>query len=102
MVGAKYDTTKGGYVVHLDKRQLEGAPAYDVDTDPAWGDRAYETKIYDYYGVGLIGCFDPSGVVAFSELHFGEALFLTYGRKVVGHEEAADRIFLAIRGRLPA
>ena len=48
----KYDTNLGGYVVHLDKRQLEGAPAYDVGDEPAWGDRAYESKIHDYYGVG--------------------------------------------------
>jgi hypothetical protein len=31
---------------------LEGAPAYDVGDEPAWGDRAYESKIHDYYGVG--------------------------------------------------
>jgi hypothetical protein len=31
---------------------LEGAPAYDVGTEPAWGDRSYESKIHDYYGVG--------------------------------------------------
>jgi PRC-barrel domain len=48
----KYDTGKGGYVVNLDKRQLEGAPAYNVDEEPNWGDRTYETKIDDYYGVG--------------------------------------------------
>jgi hypothetical protein len=48
----KYDTNLGGYVVNLDKRQLEGAPAYDVGTEPAWGDRSYESKIHDYYGVG--------------------------------------------------
>jgi hypothetical protein len=48
----KYNTNLGGYVVHLDKRQLEGGPAYDVDEEPAWGDRAYESKIHDYYGVG--------------------------------------------------
>ena len=48
----KYDTGAGGYVVNLDKQQLEGAPAYEEDTSPAWGDRAYETKIHDYYGVG--------------------------------------------------
>jgi hypothetical protein len=48
----KYDTGKGGYVVHLDKNRLEGAPAYDVDQEPAWGDRDYETRIHDYYGVG--------------------------------------------------
>jgi hypothetical protein len=48
----KYDTSKGGYVVNLDKTQLEGAPAYDVGTDPACGDREFETRIHDYYGVG--------------------------------------------------
>jgi hypothetical protein len=48
----KYDTNLGGYVVSLDKRQLERAPAYDVGEEPAWGDRAYESKIHDYYGVG--------------------------------------------------
>jgi hypothetical protein len=30
----------------------DGAPAYDVGTEPAWGDRVYESKIHDYYGVG--------------------------------------------------
>ena len=48
----KYDTSLGGYVVDLDKQQLEGAPAYDVDAKPARGDRAYESEIHDYYGVG--------------------------------------------------
>jgi hypothetical protein len=48
----KYDTNLGGYVVNLDKPRLEGAPAYDVGTEPAWGDRSYEGKIHDYYGVG--------------------------------------------------
>ena len=48
----KYDTRLGGYVVHLDKSRLERAPAYDVGTEPAWGDREYETRIHDYYGVG--------------------------------------------------
>jgi hypothetical protein len=47
-----YDPDKGGYVVNLDKRQLEGAPAYDVDKEPDWNDRSYEDKIHDYYGVG--------------------------------------------------
>jgi hypothetical protein len=47
-----HDTNLGGDVVNLDKRQLEGAPAYDVGTEPTWGDRSYESKIHDYYGVG--------------------------------------------------
>jgi hypothetical protein len=32
-------------VVNLDKRQMEGGPAYDLADEPAWGDRAYESKI---------------------------------------------------------
>lgn len=48
----KYDTNMGGYVVNLDKQQLEGAPAYDAGAEPDWRDRTYENKIHDYYGVG--------------------------------------------------
>jgi sporulation protein YlmC with PRC-barrel domain len=48
----KYDTNLGGYVVNLDKQKLEGGPAYPEDEEPTWGDRAYESKIHDYYGVG--------------------------------------------------
>jgi hypothetical protein len=48
----QYDTSKGGYVVNLDKTQLEGAPSYEVGAEPAWGDPEYETGIHDYYGVG--------------------------------------------------
>jgi hypothetical protein len=50
----KYDTNLGGYVVNLDKRQLQDAPAYEVGDEPAWCDRAYESKIHDYYGVGAL------------------------------------------------
>jgi len=45
----KYDTGKGGYVVNLDKQQLEGAPSYDTDVEPEWGQN-YDDKIYGYYG----------------------------------------------------
>lgn len=47
----KYDTGLGGYVVHLSREQLEGAPAYDDSDEPAWGDRTYEKGIHDYYGL---------------------------------------------------
>jgi hypothetical protein len=43
---------RSGLLANLNKRQLEGAPAYDVGDEPAWGIRAYESKIHDYYGVG--------------------------------------------------
>lgn len=45
----KYDTAKGGYVVNLDKQQLEGAPAFDTDAEPNW-DQGYNDKVYSYYG----------------------------------------------------
>ena len=44
-----YDRNKGGFVVDLDKRQLEGAPYYkesDFDWTPDWG-----RKVDRYYGV---------------------------------------------------
>ena len=46
----KYDTRQGGYVVGLTKEQLEKAPTFSQDETPAWGDRAYESRIHDYYG----------------------------------------------------
>ena len=46
----KYEPAQGGYVVNLSKTQLEGAPAYDAGADPGWGNKAYEEKIYNYYG----------------------------------------------------
>ena len=45
----KYDTEQGGYVVGLTKQQLEGAPTYAAHERPAWEDRAYETRLHDYY-----------------------------------------------------
>jgi hypothetical protein len=43
-------TRQGGYVVGLTRKQLEGAPTYARTETPAWGDRAYEKSIHDYYG----------------------------------------------------
>lgn len=45
-----YDTDKGGYVVDLDKQQLENAPRYAKGDEPAY-DRDYGRSVYDYYGV---------------------------------------------------
>ncbi|SNB74296.1 PRC-barrel domain-containing protein [Arboricoccus pini] len=45
-----YDQRLGGYVVNLDKDRLEGAPAYDDDTEANWADPAYGRGIDDYYG----------------------------------------------------
>lgn len=45
----KYDTNLGGYVVNVGRDELEKAPVYPKSE---WGDRAVETKLHDYYGVG--------------------------------------------------
>jgi sporulation protein YlmC with PRC-barrel domain len=44
----KYDTTKDGYVVPLQKSQIESAPKHDKDSWPY--DEESGRKVYDYYG----------------------------------------------------
>lgn len=44
-----YDETKGGYVVNLDKRQLENAPTMDPDDDFEWTPD-YGRRVDKYYG----------------------------------------------------
>ena len=46
---ANAGAAQGGYVVGLTKEQLQGAPTYGFKETPAWGDRAYEGRIHDYY-----------------------------------------------------
>ena len=44
----KYDESKGGYVVNLDKQMLEGAPTYDIHDDFEWT-HDYGRRVDDYY-----------------------------------------------------
>ncbi len=44
----KYDETKGGYVVNLDKKMLEGAPTYDMDEEFLWTPD-YGRRVDKYY-----------------------------------------------------
>ena len=46
----KYDTGLDGYVVPLQKDQLERAPRYAHTSVPEYTDD-YGRKVYDYYGV---------------------------------------------------
>jgi sporulation protein YlmC with PRC-barrel domain len=46
----KYDTSKDGYVVPLDKPRLEGAPRYSADDAPAYTSD-YGKRVDGYYGV---------------------------------------------------
>jgi hypothetical protein len=45
-----YDPAQGGYVVDLDRRRLEGAPAYAANETGLWDDPAYGRRVTDYYG----------------------------------------------------
>ncbi|MFC0217336.1 PRC-barrel domain-containing protein [Pseudochelatococcus lubricantis] len=47
-----YDPQQGGYVVHLTREQLEGGPRFGENEAPQWGDRNYEKRVHDYYGIG--------------------------------------------------
>ena len=44
----KYDQQKEGYIVNLDKKQLEGAPSYDEDSDFEWTPD-YGRRVDKYY-----------------------------------------------------
>lgn len=46
----KYDTSQDGYVVPLDKAQLEGAPRYTNDAVPDY-DETYRSSVDRYYGL---------------------------------------------------
>lgn len=46
----KYDTSQDGYVVPLEKAQLEGAPRYTDDAVPDYDD-TYRSSVDKYYGL---------------------------------------------------
>ena len=48
----KYDTNWAAMLSISTNGSWKGLRAYDVGDEPAWGDRSYESKIHDYYGVG--------------------------------------------------
>ena len=37
-------------MVNLSKEQLEGAPRYGTSDEPDYTDRAYNDRVYGYYG----------------------------------------------------
>ena len=50
----RYDTDKGGYVVNLDKKTLEGAPTISIsDASFNWNDPAWNRRVHDYYKTPL-------------------------------------------------
>ena len=48
----KYDTSRDGYVVPLNKDRLAAAPKYPDDTPPRY-DEDFRRRVHDYYGVGF-------------------------------------------------
>lgn len=49
----KYDTVKDGYMVPLEKFQLESAPRYAQSDAPSYDDE-YGRRVYDHYGAPWI------------------------------------------------
>jgi PRC-barrel domain len=49
-----YNPSKGGYVVDIDRRRLEGAPAYAANESGLWDDPAFGRRVTDYYGGVLV------------------------------------------------
>jgi hypothetical protein len=49
----KYDTSRDGYVVPLEKEQLSSAPRYNDESRPDYDDD-YGRRVNDYYGVPFI------------------------------------------------
>ena len=49
----KYNTAFDGYVVPVEKSQLEKAPRYSQTESPEYSDD-YGRKVYDYYGVNWV------------------------------------------------
>jgi hypothetical protein len=45
----KFDPAMGGYVVPLDRRVLEAAPAYGDTERVSWDDRRWGARVHDYY-----------------------------------------------------
>lgn len=46
----KYDAQKGGYMVNLDKKQLDGAPSYNRGSEFKWTPE-YGREVDSYYNV---------------------------------------------------
>jgi sporulation protein YlmC with PRC-barrel domain len=44
----KYDENKGGYVINMDKKQLQDSPNYDIGSDFKWTPE-YGRKVDSYY-----------------------------------------------------
>jgi len=44
----KYDAQKGGYVVNMDKKQLQDSPSYDMNSEFKWTPE-YGRKVDSYY-----------------------------------------------------
>jgi sporulation protein YlmC with PRC-barrel domain len=54
----RYDESLGGYVVNLDRRMLEGGPAYDSADTTLWGDDTWGSRVDDYYRAYDAGLLD--------------------------------------------
>ncbi|MDB5374545.1 MAG: photosystem reaction center subunit [Belnapia sp.] len=47
----RYDVELSGYMVDLDRSQLEAAPNYGANEEMDWADKNFGQRVSDYYGV---------------------------------------------------
>ncbi len=45
----RYDDVRGGYVVNIDRKKLNDAPAYAMSDKAAWRDETYPSRVNAYY-----------------------------------------------------
>ncbi len=45
----QYDSSKGGYVVELDKETVKDAPSFGSSDDVCWEDEGWGRRVHDYY-----------------------------------------------------
>ncbi len=49
-----YDEDLSGFVVKRSREELEGAPRFSMADEPNWMDRAYDERVYGYYGIPYV------------------------------------------------
>ena len=97
----KYDARKGGYVVNLDKRPLEGAPSYDRNSEFKWTPD-HGRRVDSYYSVpkllDIICCVpeprpSAAGIARNRRQRHGQGSYRRRGKQAKGAvKEAAGKV----------
>lgn len=44
-----YDESLGGFIVNINRQQLEGAPNFNTGEVPTWSDEVWGRRVHEYY-----------------------------------------------------